>query len=83
MRFDDAAVKSAAMDGRAIRGFVDHDAQRAQARGHGRDAVGFLDPQLGRATHHGGPFGAGGGHEQCRELVDHVRHVFHRHLDAA
>ena len=58
----------------AIGGFIHAQAKRAQAGGHHAQTVGLFHPQLGRAAHHGGALGTGGGDEQRRELVDHVRH---------
>jgi len=76
-------MQRAAVDHRAVRAFLDRDAQRAQAGGHRGEAVGFLHPQLGDATHDGSAAGDGGGDEEGRELVDHVRHQRLRQLDAA
>ena len=69
------------MDGGAIRSFVHLDAQVAQADGHGGQAIGFLDPQLRRTTHHGLAAGTGSCNEQRREFVDHVRHDALRHFN--
>ena len=82
MALDAAAPHGTGMDRGAIGGLVHAQAQAAQAGGHGRQAVGFLDPQFGGTAHHGRALRAGCGHEQRRELVDHVRHQVFRHLDA-
>ena len=48
-----AAQRAALRCSGAVGRFLDVDAERAQAGRHRRDAVGFLDPQLRRAAHHG------------------------------
>lgn len=58
------------IDRRAVLGLVHLHAQRAQAGRHRGQAVRFLDPQLGRATHHGVALRGGRGDEQRRELID-------------
>ncbi len=45
-RIDVAAAELPAFDDRAVRRFVDRDAERAQTLRHRRDAVGFLDAQV-------------------------------------
>jgi hypothetical protein len=64
-----SASDLAAKDGGTIGGLVNVDAHGAQARGHGSQSVGFLDPQLRRTAYRGLAFRTGRCDEQCREFV--------------
>src|SRR6185437_8416398 len=77
------AMQDAALDCGAVHRLLRADAQRAQARQHHGNAIGFLHAQLRGTVDHGDALRTGRRHEQDREFVDHVGHVFHRHFDTA
>ena len=64
----------APLNHRAIGSFVDHRTGGRQRPRHHGNPVAFLDPQFGRAAYHGFATGKRSGHEQHRELIDHVGH---------
>src|SRR3546814_4815068 len=75
-------VAAAAPDDEAVVAFLDPAADRAEATGHGRDPVRFLDAELGEAVGAALPPGEGGGDEEDREFVDHGGDDAGRHVPA-
>src|SRR3546814_2614287 len=75
-------VAAAAPDDEAVVAFLDPAADRAEATGHGRDPVRFLDAELGEAVGAALPPGEGGGDEEDREFVDHGGDDVGRHVHA-
>ncbi len=66
---DALAQGRGAFDPQPVRVFAAADAQGGQGRDHGADAVGLLDPELGRAAHLGPAAGEGRGGAQHGHLV--------------